>query len=250
MKMHIVMLGFNRPETIQGAMEALVNTTLEHEKELISKRFFFCQYPLPSIEENRHKCRSLCKEYGWQFDEIPNEGVLFNHNRVIHEYLNMDDADFYFTYDPDVRLISPGWVSAFIEALQSDNNAMFCCSALDFHHHDWMQRPPYSRKVTELPSGLKIARYGCLISWASGAWKAHFLKSRPRNFGRREVLYGESEFADHKRLKEQNKTWISLVDFVDYHLGAPDQEYIQWKKDWAHGKTLKPFDLWLQEGNK
>lgn len=250
MRIFIVCLGYNRHDVIRGAMENLEATTTDVEHRRLVKTVFNCQFPLPSVAENRAKTIELAREFGWWHAEIPNEGVMGNHNRAIHEYCHIQPGDFYVTFDPDVRMNKPGWISAMVEALNSDPRAMFCSSAMDFHHHDWMQKPPYNRKVTQLPSGLNVARYDCLIAWPSGMWKGEYLASRPRNFAQRGKFYGWSEHADHARLVQNNWTWLSVPDYVDHHLGSPEESHIKWKQASASGATSKPFDQWLRDGMK
>lgn len=246
MRIFITMLGYNRPEVIRGAMEQLEATTTDAEHRRLVKTVFNVQYPLGGVDQNREATIKLAREFGWWHAEIPNLGVMANHNTALHDYCHIEDGDFYVTYDPDVRMQKKGWISAMMEALNSDPSAMFCCSALGFHKDDWMQKPPYNRKIQVLPSGLRIARYNCLIAWASGMWKGEFLKTRPRHFGIKGCYYGESEGGDARRLAEHKKTWLSVADYVDDHLGAIDPEYTEWKQLWAHGKILLPFDQWLK----
>lgn len=245
MRIFVGMLGYNRPDVIEGGLKNF-EETVDPDHHII-KTLFSCGYPLPNAQENRIKERELAAKYGWWNPTIENKGVMQNWNTAIHDHFQMHPGDFLFTFDPDVRMERKGWLPAMVEALQSDEKAMFCSSALNFHHHDWMQTPPYNRKVTTLPSGLRISRFDCLIAWASGMWKADFLITRPRDFGMKGCYYGESEASDHKRLIEHGYTWLSVTDFVDNHLGAPDQEYLDWKLASAHGTTNKPFDVWLKE---
>lgn len=247
MRIFITMLGYNRAETVRDAMINLEEFTTDAEHRRLVKTVFLCQYPLPSVEENRAKIIKAAREFGWWYAEIPNQGVMANHNTALHDYCHIDDGDFYVTFDPDVRFRKVGWISAMIEALNSDPTAMFCSSALDFHHHDWMYQHPYNRKVTTLPSGLNIARYNCLISWASGMWRGEFLKTRPRDFAQMGKYYGWSEHADYDRLLFHRKTWLSVADYVDYHLGAPDALYTDWKQESAGGKTDLSFNEWLEK---
>lgn len=254
MKVFAVMLGYNRPEVIRGGMENFAKTVTDVELDVVKPLFFECGYPLPEKIQNRARNLEACREFGWDYFAIENKGVMQNHNAVIHDFLipffGMKDGDFYVTFDPDVRMGKPFWLSAMVEALESDPNAMFCSSALDFHHHDFMQNPPYNRKVTTLASGLRIARYECLISWASGIWKSDFLITRPRHFGEPGRWYGESENSDFGRLIQHHKTWLSVADYVDYHLGAPDQEYLEWKRAAAAGTSKDAFDVWLKKTGK
>jgi hypothetical protein len=216
----------------------------------IVKCFFDPGYPLDDKEENMRLNKQLCSTFGWSYTQIPNEGVLGNHNRVIHEHLNMQNGDFYITFDPDVRMNRRGWLPAMVEALNSDPTAMFCSSALDFHHHDWMQKPPYNRKVTELPTGLRISRYDCLIAWASGMWRADALITRPRDFGARGKYYGWNEHSDYERLLKNNWTWLSVADFVDNHLGSPDAKLVEWKQKTAAGHIEEKFEDWVKRGDQ
>lgn len=246
MRIFITMLGYNRPEIIRGAMENLEKTTTDAEHRRLVKTVFNVQYPLPSVEENRAATIALAHEFGWWHAEIPNKGVMGNHNTVLHDYCHPGAGDFYVTFDPDVRMTKKGWISNMVEALNSDPSAMFCSSAFGFHHHDWMKAPPYSRQVQTLESGLRISRFGCLIAWPSGMWRGEFLASRPRHFAESRGLYGCSEDADFTRLVEHGKTWLSAYDCIDAHLGAPDVEYQNWKKESAAGQTKLTFNDWLK----
>jgi hypothetical protein len=239
MRVFCVMLGFNTEEMIREGMDNLYLTG--KSKHHVIKWFFDAHYPGNDPE----KLKNLCAVYGWVYTPIENEGVLGNWNKVIHEHLNMVPSDFLVTFDPDVRMQSPGWIDAMIEALESDPTAKFCSSALDFHHHDWMQKPPYNRKVTQLESGLRIARYDCLIAWASGMWRADFLLARDRNFGARGKYYGWNEHSDYERLLAHGHTWLSVSDYVDHHRGAPDVRYIEWKQKTAAGEIEIKFEDWI-----
>jgi hypothetical protein len=241
------MLGFNAHETIRGGFENFKNTVDPHHN--VVKWFFDPGYPIPDAHANRSLNKQLCSTYGWIYTPIENEGVLGNWNKVIHEHLNMVNGDFLVTFDPDVRMAKRGWLPAMIEALNSDPTAMFCSSALDFHHHEWMQKHPYNRKVTQLPSGLNVSRFACLIAWASGMWRADFLINRDRNFGAKGKYYGWNEHADYERLLAHGYTWLSVTDYVDHHLGSPDQKYVDWKQKTAAGQVSVRFEEWLASGN-
>jgi hypothetical protein len=245
MRIFAVMLGFNQPEVIRGAFDRF-QETVEPNHSII-KWFFDPGYPTPDKHQNMAFNKQLCSTFGWAYTAIENEGVLGNWNKVIHEHLNMQPGDFLFTYDPDVRMNRQGWIQAMIEALESDPKAMFCCSAMDFHEHDWMQKPPYNRKVTTLPSGLRISRYDCLIAWPSGMWRADFLITRDRNFGAKGKYYGWNEHADYDRLLAHGLAWISVTDYVDHHLGSPDAKYVEWKQLTANGSVGIRFEEWLNE---
>lgn len=241
----VVCIGFNTPEMIAGAF-INADKTIGFNTRVV-KWFFDPGYPNPSREENMKQNRALCSEYGWIYTPIENEGVLGNWNKIIHEYLNMEPQDFLFTFDPDVRMNKWGWIIAMREALESDPKAKFCSSALDFHEHDWMSQSPYNRKVTTLDSGLRIARYDCLIAWASGMWRADFLISRDRNFGAKGKYYGWNEHADYERLLAHGFTWISAADFIDNHMGAPDSKYVEWKQRTAAGIVDVKFEEWIKD---
>lgn len=244
-----VCLGFNTPEMIEGAMHNYASTVFPAQNHVV-KWFFDPGFPNPDREQNALANRKLCSKYGWMYTPIENEGVLGNWNKVIHEYLNMEPEDFLVTFDPDVRMGKTGWMPAMIEALNSDPTAKFCSSALEFHAHDWMQQPPYNRRVTELASGLRISRYDCLIAWASGMWRADFLITRPRHFGAKGKWYAWNEHADYDRLLQHGFTWLSTTDYVDYHLGASDQKYVDWKLKTAHGQVGISFEEWIKlDGN-
>lgn len=243
---HIVMLGFNTHGMIREAMDSFNDTSIKESVD-VHKWFFDVGYPGNDSKTLEIICGH--HQYKWTYNKFENEGVLGNWNKVIHEYLNMQPGDFLVTFDPDVRMQQKGWISAMVEALESDPTAMFCSSALDFHHHDWMQQPPYNRKVTTLESGLRISRYDCLIAWASGMWRADFLITRPRNFGARGKWYGWNDHADYERLLAHGYTWLSTTDFVDHHLGSPDPKYVEWKQKTAGGIIEKKFEDWIKDGN-
>lgn len=244
MRVFVTMLAYNRADVVRGALEQFEKTTTDLEHRRCIKTIFLCQYPLPSVEENREEIKKLAAEFGWWCSEIPNGGVMNNHNRVIHDFYHMSDGDFYITYDPDVRMQSVGWISAMVEALNSEPSAMFCCAARPFHDEDWCVKE-HGRTIHTLSSGLRIAKYKSLLAWSMGIWKADFLITRPRDFKQSGKFYGYSEHADYERLVEHNKTWISLVDFYDHHLWAPDPQYIEWKTQSAQVSTELSFNDWL-----
>ena len=239
-----VMLGFNRPETIRGAMQNFKDT-VDPDHNIV-KCFFDPGYPLDNKNENMNLNKQLCSTFGWTYTPIKNEGVLPNWNAVIHEHLNMVNGDFLHTFDPDVRMDKKGWLPAMVEALNYEPKAMFCASSLYFHHHDWMLQPPYSRTVETTPSGLNVSRFKCLIAWASGMWRADFLITRPRHFGAKGRYYGWNEHADYERLLHHGYTWVAVTDYIDNHLGAPDQKYQEWKQKTAAGSVVIPFEEWVK----
>lgn len=238
MRVFSVMLGFNTSEMIRGAMNNFADTGSSENH--IVKWFFDAKFP----GNNPTDLKNLCAHFGWIYTPIENEGVLGNWNKVIHDHLHMVNGDFLVTFDPDVRMNKPGWIDAMIEALNSDPKAMFCSSALPFHHEEWMTRE-HGRVVTELPSGLRIARYRGLIAWASGMWRADALITRDRNFGARGRYYGWNEHADYERLLANGWTWLSTADYVDHHLGSSDAKYVEWKQKTAAGQISTKFEEWL-----
>src|SRR5258708_4135171 len=149
MKIYVVLISFNAHEMVEGAMINFKETVSMNDS--VQKVLFDPGYPLPDKTSNNNLIKALCERYG----------------RI---YTNMENGDFYVTYDPDVRMNQKGWLPAMVEALNSYPKAMFCSSARDFHDQDWMYKPPYNRKITVLSSGLKVATYDCLIAWASGVW--------------------------------------------------------------------------------
>ncbi len=245
MRVFVGMLGYNRPDVIEGAMQNFEETvTPDHH---IIKTLFSCGYPLPDAAQNRIKERELAAKYGWWNPNIPNEGVMGNWNRAIHEHFYMHPGDFLVTFDPDVRMRNKGWLPAMVDALQCDSTAMFACAARSFHNEEQFQKPPYNRKVVCHPENyLRIAHWDCLIAWSMGMWKADFLITRPRDFAQSGKFYGYSEHADYDRLVANKKTWISLADFYDDHLEAPDKEYLKWKHESAAKTTELSFDQWLK----
>lgn len=241
MRIFVTMLGFNRPEMIRGALENFEATTTDAEHRRCVKTLFYCGYPFP--EDNRDELHRLAVEFGWWVTDIPNEGVMANHNRAIHDYCHMRTGDFYVTFDPDVRMQEKGWLSAMVEALGSDPNAMFCCAARRFHNDSWCEEQ-HGRSIHQLPSGLRIARYRHLIAWSMGMWKGEWLAARPRDFKADAPHYGYAEHADYARLCDQRKTWVSLVDFYDDHQGA-EPLYTKWKAESAAHRTKLSFHDWL-----
>ncbi len=245
MRIFITMLGYNRADMVKGALENLEATTTDEEHRRLVKTIFLCQYPLPTVEQNRTDLNKLAADYGWWRAEIPNEGVMGNHNRAIHEYCHMSPGDFYVTFDPDVRMQEKGWISAMVQALNSDPSAMFVCASRPFHDMEWCAKQ-HGRTISTLPSGLRISRYNNLLAWSMGMWKAEYLINRPRDFKQMNAYYGYSEHADADRLRATGKTWMQLTDFYDHHLCAIDPNYTEWKKVSASGATNKPFDQWLR----
>ncbi len=234
------MLGYNSPEMIEGAMKNFEETVFPSHN--IIKTLFSCGYPLG----NRLRERELAAQHGYHNPDIPNEGVMGNWNRVIHEHFLMHQGDMLVTFDPDVRMQQKGWLDAMVESLNEQPDAMFCCAARPYHDEEWCIKQ-HGRTIHHTSrTGIRFAKYRELIAWSMGMWKAEFLITRPRNFAQANKYYGYSEHADYARLIEHKKTWISLVDFYDHHQGATDPQYTQWKLESAQGKTNKPFDVWLK----
>lgn len=249
MRHFITMLGFNRAETVREAMINLEETTTDAEHRRMVKTVFLCQYPLPSIEENRAKIIEAAREFGWWHAEIPNRGVMLNHNTAIHDFYHMAPGDTYFTFDPDVRLQNKGWLSACAEALHSDPGIMFVSLARPYHDEDWCSKQ-HGRTIHTLPSGLRIARYKQLIAWSCGMWRGDWLAARPRDLNQAGKFYGFSEHRDYERLLKAKKTWVSLVDYYDHHLEAPDKLYTEWKVHAAGNTNHDSFDVWLKKRSK
>lgn len=255
MRIFAVCLGFNTPEMVRGALENFEATTTDEEHRRLVKTLFWCGYPLPDVESNRRELHALAAEYGWWVTDIPNRGVMENHNVAIHDYCHLVPGDFYICFDPDVRMQQTGWVSAMVDALRSDANAVFCCAARPYHDEDWCAKAhgrtvsAIRRPMPSAPAGdLRIARYRELIAWSMGMWKGEWLAARPRYFKASHPHYGYAEHADIALMKKHRKTWLSLVDYYDHHVGS-DVQYTAWKVECAGGKTKAPFDQWLK-GNR
>lgn len=245
MRVFIVMLGYNRADCVRAAMENLEATTTDEEHRRLVKTVFLCQYPLPSVSQNREEIIKLAAEFGWWHAEIPNGGVMENHNQAIHDYCHMQPGDFYVVFDPDVRMQQKGWITAMIDALRSEDRAVFCAAAREFHHHDWMQKAPYNRKVHTLPSGVRVSKFDTLVAWSMGMWKGEWLAARPRDFKMAHKFYGYAEHADLALMEKHGKTWNSVTDYLDHHQGSPDELYTQWKLASAQGATSADFNSWL-----
>ncbi len=246
MRIFCTLLAYNRTHTVLGALENFDNTTTDSEHRRMIKTIFDPGYPLPSQEENSKELKRLAVEFGWWCTQIPNEGVVQNHNRAIHDFYRMEKGDYYVIHDPDVRIQDKGYVSAAIQALESDPDIVFVCPSREFSHEDWYKEA-HGAEVYELQSGLKLRKHKELAAWSCGVFKGEFLASRDRNFLAWNSIYGYGEHADYERMKEMGKKWVQLVDFRDYHLGAPDAEYTEWKHQSAAQKTKKTFDIWLKE---
>lgn len=243
MRIFATCLGFNTPEMVRGALQNFEDTTFDFEHRRMVKTLFYCDFPLPDQETNRRELHKIGAEFGWWVTNIPNEGVMANHNRAIHEYCHMVPGDFYITFDPDVRMQLRGWVSAMIEALQSDPNVVFCCAAMPHHDEKWCS-DQHGRTIHSLPTGVRIAKYKALLAWSMGMWKGEWLAARPRDFKAAHPFYGWTEHADVDRMNAAGKKWLSLVDFYDHHLGA-DPIYVEWKVGCASGKIVVSFEKWL-----
>jgi hypothetical protein len=247
-RIFVGMLGYNHHLSVEAGMKNFEE--MVDPSHNIIKTLFTCGYPLPSSDENRLRLRELACKYGWWNPHIPNEGVMGNWNRAIHEHFHMENGDFLVTFDPDVRMRNKGWLPAMVEALRSDSQAMFCCASRGFHDEPLYKIPPYARTISILPSGVRVARWGCLVAWSMGVWKADFLITRPRNFSQSGKFYGYSEHADYERLVQHAKTWISVADYYDDHASATDPDYTQWKIESAAVRTDKEFSVWLKERGK
>jgi hypothetical protein len=246
MRIFAVMIGFNNPEMIREAFNNF-ESTVDPQHQII-KWFFDPGFPLPDREQNKSLNKKLCSTFGWAYTPIENHGVIRNWNAIVHDHLNMVPGDFLITFDADVRMSRKGWIPAMIEALESDPAAMFCCSAMRFHDDDWMQKRPYNRKVTTLPSGLRVSRYDCLIAWPSGMWRADALVTRPRHFAEETLgMYGYNEHRDYDRLLANGWTWLSVTDYYDDHKSAIDPKYVEWKQLTANGSVGIRFEEWLNE---
>lgn len=250
MRIFATMLGYNSPEMVRGALENFEATTTDEEHRRLVKTLFWCEYPLPDVETNRRELHAMAAEHGWWVTNIPNRGVMENHNVAIHEYCHLQPGDFYICFDPDVRMQQKGWVSAMIAALRSEPSAVFCCAAMPHHDEEWCYTQ-HGRAITYINSqepgepSLRVARYRQLLAWSMGMWKGEWLAARPRDFKAAHPLYGWTEHADIDLMHKHGKTWLSLVDYYDHHLGA-EPSYVEWKIACAQSKTRVPFDEWLK----
>jgi len=245
MRIFVNVIAYNSVEVVRGALENFEAITTDSEHRRMVKTIFNPGYPLPSVAENETALKKLAHEFGFWFANIPNEGVLGNHNRIIHEFLHMEPGDYYVIYDPDVRIQEKGYISAAIEVLQSEPNIVFVCPSREFHHEKWCV-DQHGRQLYTLPSGLRVAKYRSLIAWSCGVFKGEWLACRKRNFAAENPVYGYSEHCEYDRMNDAKKKWRQLADFHDYHLGA-DALYTEWKKLSSDKKTRQPFDAWLKE---
>ncbi len=239
MRVFITMLGYNTEKMIEGALKNLEDTTTDSEHRSLIKTLFNCGFP----GNDRARLKQLAVKYGWWFTDIPNEGVVENHNVAIHNYCHMEKGDYYATFDPDVRMREKGWVSAMVEALESDRDTVFVSPSMNFHHEKWCQ-DQHGMTMKSLPSGLRVARYRALVAWPSGLYKGEWLACRPRHFAAANKYYGWSEHCEYDRMLAARKTWVQLVDFHDDHLGSDDPLYQQWKVESAGGRTAADYGVW------
>lgn len=244
MRIFMVMLGFNTPEMIKGALQNVEDTTTDAEHRRLVKVLFNCGYPLPCADANNAVSGEYAANYGWQVVPIENKGVVENHNYAIHEFCHPRKGDYYVTFDPDVRMQQVGWVSAMIEALETDPDVVFCCAARPYHNEGWCIQQ-HGRNIETLTSHLKIAHYKQLIAWSMGMYKGEWLATRARNFCASNPFYGYSEHCEYDRMNAAKKKWVSLVDFYDHHLGAEDQ-YVKWKAESAAHTCTVSFEQWLK----
>jgi len=236
----IFTLGFNTPEMIEGALQNFEETTTAEENRHAIKTLLHPGFPGNTPE----MLSDLAVKYGWWGAvNVPNISIMENWNYCIHSLAHMRKGDYLFCFDPDVRMGKPGWITAMVEALNSDDDAVFCSAGMDFHTHDWFVRE-YGQQITVLPSGVRVARYNQLIAWSSGAWKGEWLAARPVDFKAPNKVYGYLEHADLALMAKHKKTWISVPDYVDYHR-CSDPVYSQWKVESAQHKTDKHYAEWL-----
>lgn len=240
MRIFVTCLGFNRPEVIEGALKNF-QETVEPQHDII-KTLFHCGYPLPDPEQNRLRLVELAAEYGWWQTNIVNRGVAENHNQALFEHYHAVKGDVIVLFDPDVRMEQKGWLPAMVEALQADENTVFTFANRHYQDEDWCTHF-HGRSISPLPSGLRIARFKCLIAWSMGVYKAEWLNSLGR-FQARNPIYGWGEHAMVDLMIEKGKTWCQTVDFYDNHLGS-EPLYSQWKVESAEGKTRERFEEWL-----
>ena len=243
MRIFVTMLGYNRAEVVHGAMENLEATTTDSEHRRLIKTLFLCQYPIPSVEENRAELLKIGAEFGFWTTEIQNEGGLENHNKAIHDYYRMLPGDYYICFDPDVRMQEKGWISAMVEALESDRDTVFVCASRHFHNDEWCYKH-HGRTIHTLPSGLRISRYNQLLAWSMGMWKGEWLAKRPRDFKAACKWYGYFEHADIALMNKHGKTWCETTDFYDNHIAA-EELYTEWKVASAGHHTKVSFNEWL-----
>ncbi len=241
MRIFANMLAYNSLEMIRGGLENFEKTTTDLEHRRLVKTVFNPGFP----GNSEVAVKALASEFGWWFANIPNEGVMGNHNRVIHEYCHMEKGDYYICADPDVRWDKAGWVTESIEVLESDPDFVFVCAARPFYDEEWLIEG-HGRSVHTLPSGTRYAKFKQLVAWSTGIFKGEFLASRPRDFKAVNKWYGWSEHADVDRMYKLGKKWVSLVDHYDHHLGA-DPVYCKWKTAQAKGESTESFDEWLKK---
>lgn len=239
MRVFITQLAFNTEKMIEGALQNLDNTTTDHEHRRLVKTIFDPGYP-GNLSEN---VKAIAARFGWWYCQIPNLGGMANHNTVIHDYCKMLPGDYYVTFDPDVRHQQVGWVSAMIEALESDDKAVFVCAARAFHDERWVHNQ-HGKTIQTLSSGLRVARYNSLIAWSTGMFKGGWLAARPKDF-KAEVPHSYNEHADYALMQRHGKTWLSLVDFYDNHQSG-EPLYVEWKAASGAKTTTQSFEDWLK----
>lgn len=244
MRHFITMLGFNTPAMIRGALENFEATTTDQEHRRCVKTLFNPGYP----GNSEQTLKNLASEFGWWFANIPNKGVMENHNVAIHEYCHMEAGDTYSCFDPDVRWQQKGWLTAAEEILNAFEDVVFVCAAREFYDEKWLI-DSHVRKLHELPSGTRYATFQQLVAWSTGVWKGEWLAKRPRHFKAAHPYYGWCEHADVDYMGKHRKRWLSLVDHYDHHLGA-EPIYCEWKIACAKGETNLDFQTWLNERGK
>lgn len=243
MRDFIVCLGYNSPAMIRGALENFEATTTDAEHRRCVKTLFNPGFP----GNSEQTLKNIASEFGWWFANIPNEGVMGNHNRVIHEFCHMEPGDTYTCFDPDVRWQQNGWLSAAKEILFSQEDVVFVCAAREFYDEKWLI-DTHGRTLHLLPSGARYARFKELVAWSTGVWKGDWLAKRPRDFKAAHEWYGWAEHADVAHMQKHKKKWLSMVDHYDHHLGA-DPIYCEWKVACAKGICNIDFGTWLNERN-
>lgn len=241
MRVFITLLGFNTPGMVRAAVENLEKTTTHIEHRSLIKTIFDPGYP----GNDPAHIKAIAVDNGWWHTPIPNESVMGNHNRVIHDFYRMEPGDYYVCFDPDVRMQEVGWVSAMVEALNSDPNIVFCAASRRYHNEKWCS-DQHGRTIHSLPSGLRVSKYRELIAWSTGMWKGEWLAARPRDFKGDAPVYGYTEHADIRLMQTHGKKWVALSDFYDDHTGGPDARYATWKQESADRKTEAKFEDWVR----
>jgi len=224
-------LAFNLPSEVEIATRLLYEQCNgDFNKHVIADLGFpISEDKLPnSILEakaiNSEKLKSIAKQYGSEYIQLPNIGVSQNWNQIIQHY-NLKEGVI-ICADPDERPKNNNWVKAIADVIQMQPKFAWVSLNTEAHENQIQSNLIKHYKINyyqyRLYSILGIS------NWAQGGFNVEFVNDIgeipiPHNH----KIYGSLEFASYQKMAGRYG-WCILKDFYVEHTECAHL-YREWK---------------------